>query len=59
MESSGHGARMDVIALILAILCAVLAAFGVSLGGISLGWIAVAFIALTLVLDRTPWRRVP
>jgi hypothetical protein len=49
---------MDVILLILAILCAVLAALGVSLGGIGLGWLAVAFIASVMLLDRTPWRRV-
>ena len=48
---------MDVILLILAILCAVLAAFGVSLGGASLGWIALALIAVVLILDRVPWRR--
>lgn len=41
---------MDTILVVVAIICFVLAAFGVKLGNVELGWLGLAFWALTAVV---------
>lgn len=44
---------------LIALICFILAAFDVDLGGISLIAVGLAFIALHLMWGWTPWRRPP